>query len=127
MITSDAAELAGEWVAHWSKDETPAIAAGVGASAVDWEIPREKPELCWDVILEILNRIEPDPSNRLFQVLAAGPLEDLLANHGEAFVERVTAQAAKDPRFARLLGGVWRHTMSAEVWSAVQASKSESW
>jgi len=127
MTRTDEVRLAEEWVAHWSRPDRSSSDGSAGASAVDWELPREQPELCWNVILEIVSRIEPEPSNRLFQVLAAGPLEDLLANHGAEFIERVKQPAANDPRFARLLGGVWRNTMTSEVWSAIQASKSESW
>ena len=49
---------------------------------------RDQPEQAWEVILEILDKIDPQPSDKFFQLLAAGPLEDLLAHHGEEFIER---------------------------------------
>ncbi|HUV96794.1 MAG TPA: hypothetical protein VMV98_04925, partial [Acidobacteriaceae bacterium] len=48
--------------------------------------------------------------------------EDLLAKHCEIFIDRVEAEARKDPRFAKLLGGVWQNKMSDAVWKRVQAA-----
>jgi len=55
--------------------------------------------------------------------LSAGPLEDLLAMHGPAIIDRVEAEAARDPTFAKLLGGVWQNRMTDEVWARVQAAR----
>jgi hypothetical protein len=53
-------------------------------------------------------------------VLSAGPIEDLLAQHGDAFIDRVEIEARRDPSFAKVLGGVWQNSMSDEVWKRLQ-------
>jgi hypothetical protein len=81
-----------------------------------WIVDHE-PEKAWEAILTALEdeRFSPYLGN-----LAAGPLEDLLGKHSDLVLERVEARAAKDPRFATLLAGVWQYTMSDETWSRVQ-------
>jgi hypothetical protein len=54
-------------------------------------------------------------------VLSAGPIEYLLAKHGEQFIKRVEKETKADPFFARLLGGVWKNAMTDSVWSRLQA------
>jgi len=54
-------------------------------------------------------------------VLSAGPIEDLLAIHGESFIERVEVEARKDPAFAKVLGGVWKNRMNDTIWARLQA------
>jgi hypothetical protein len=43
--------------------------------------------------------------------------------HGADFIDAVEAQVAADPKFARMLGGVWKYMMTDEVWERVQALK----
>jgi hypothetical protein len=69
-------------------------------------LPREDPELCYKVILQALRIVPADPGNSIFQALAACPLEDLLAAHGAAMIERVEVEARRNPEFNLLLGGV---------------------
>jgi hypothetical protein len=80
---------------------------------------RDNPERAWECILFV----EQDPRfpNEALGVMAAGALEDLLSYHGPAFIDRVEQQAKTSRRFAWMLGGVWRSTMSDEIWSRVQA------
>ena len=54
-------------------------------------------------------------------MLSAGPLEQLLGNHGPEFIEVVQQQAIDDPAFARLLGGLYRFRMSDDIWGRVTA------
>ncbi len=49
---------------------------------------------------------------RLLGLLAAGLLEDLVCGEDEAVLTRVEADAARDPRFRRLLSGVWYQGVS---------------
>ena len=76
----------------------------------------ERPDEAWEFILAVL---ASDDSTPILETLSAGPLEDLLVQHGTRVIERVEAQARRDPRFAGLLGGVWRNTMPEEVWQRV--------
>jgi hypothetical protein len=78
----------------------------------------ENPESLWEFILEVAHR---SPPSEVVEVLAAGPLEDYIAKCGERVIARVEHQASVDPVFRSLLGGVWRNSMSEEVWARVQA------
>jgi uncharacterized protein DUF6869 len=53
--------------------------------------------------------IERAASEQAFQCVVAGPLEDLLAQHGAIFIDRVEHSAKTDQRFKRCLGNVWGH------------------
>lgn len=105
-----------EWVARPDRD--PAQAGNLtGFDEFDWVV-RNKPELAWQAIIAALH----DPRFGVhLGLLAAGPLEDLLSAHGQSFIDRVETQARSNPEFASMLGGVWRHQMTEEVWGRVQA------
>lgn len=75
------------------------------------------PAVGLDLILRILSK---DSSGRIQENLSAGPLENLLAYHGEKIIARVEEEAFRNPLFKRLLGGVWQNSMSPEVWRRVQ-------
>lgn len=84
----------------------------------EYDLMNEEPEEIWRFILKVLslnNSIETQ------EVLSAGPLEDLLAKHGGAMIDRVEKEAKSNPLFAKLLGGVWQNSMTDEVWERVQA------
>jgi hypothetical protein len=98
-------------------------------SSTEWassrviELALDQPEELWDFILEVLKR---EPPEEVIEVLAAGPLEDYIANLGDKVIDRVEEQSAADPKFRNLLGGVWRNSMSDEVWKRVQACRDRS-
>ncbi len=88
------------------------------------ELIDSNPEQAWLVIQEIARHDFDDESKAMF---AAGPLEEMLAKHGPRFIDRIEARARADPKFNDLLGGVWKSTMSDEVWIRVQAARKEKW
>ena len=90
---------------------------------MDWALHGEA-DLLWTFVLSTYNR---NISDRVVSVLAAGPLEDLLAKHGPEFIERVEQLARQDKKFNFLLGGVWRNSMSEDVWKRVQAVRHSTW
>jgi hypothetical protein len=104
-----------EWISDPDRKQEEA-GNFIGFDEFDWVVQKE-PEKGWQAILAAVG-------NPLLEkhlgTLAAGPLEDLLSCHGEAFIDRVEAQAKSNPRFAWLLGGVWQHQMTEEIWSRVQ-------
>lgn len=113
--------LLDEWFA-WANWAATARGAGEGEYPTGHQeflwVVEANPELAWKAILSALH----DPRGKSHVgVLAAGPLEDLLRLHGLEFIGRVEAEAKADPTFAALLGGVWRHNMSDEVWARLQA------
>jgi hypothetical protein len=94
---------------------------------LDWELPREDPELCLESIMKVLGRIEDPFSNRLVAVLAAGPLEDLLAENGDVVVEQIEVLAKRSPEFRFLLNGVWDSTIHPEVLSRLAKYRNQRW
>ena len=110
--------LAKAWIAlqhaeRRMRDDDPRFEAHV---ALD-ELRATDPERCWSVILKIF---EQDQSDKLLANLAAGPLEDLLATHGEHFIERVETLARQEPRFRFTIQMVWRNSISAPVWARLR-------
>ncbi|MBL9206757.1 MAG: hypothetical protein JNN01_16830 [Opitutaceae bacterium] len=77
----------------------------------------EAPEAAFELILVILAK---DSSPRILENLSAGPLESLLAEHGDRIFNRVKEEASRNPLFRKLLGGVWQNRMSEELWTKIQ-------
>ena len=119
-------EIAEEWICAWSGTEPPAIGAGVGVSRLDWELPREDPQLCHESIITVLGRIEGS-SSKLLAVLAAGPLEDLLAENGSVVVDQVEVLARRSPEFRHLLNGAWDSRIHPEVLSKLAKYRNRRW
>ena len=89
-----------------------------------WDIAWESPSLCLQLCEDTLT-CELDDLTRA--VLAAGPLEDALAEHGPAIIEEVERRAARNPQSRHLLGGVWRTTMRDEIWARVCKAREAAW
>jgi len=117
MDQSELSPRAGDWIKYWRAPTSAEREAYVDA-ADDYDLLRDEPETAWLLILEIHRQ---DQSMAIKQVLSAGLVEDLLALHGDAFIDRVETKAQQDPQFAKLLGGVWKFTMSDAVWTRLQA------
>src|SRR5450432_4169240 len=64
----------------------------------------DQPDLAWSLILGLVKSADDDDA---LGCVAAGPLEELLCNHGVEFIDRVEVLAAADERFRRCLGGAW--------------------
>ena len=100
------------------------VAAWFAGDHCLFEACTEQPEHAWGAVLAILHHdLSPDD----LSLLAAGPLEIILGTDGAAFIDRVEARGASDPRFNHLLGGVWQGGMTEEVWLRVQAVRNEVW
>lgn len=57
-------------------------------------------------------------------VVAAGPLEELIAGHGAALIDEIEARAAGAPRFAYALTGVWPLGKAGTlVWARIEAAR----
>lgn len=116
------------WITYWRSKET--LEEGVVDFEADERVNdwvREDADRGLHVISLILAGIDPQPTSSLFQVLAAGPLEDLLAHHGPAVIDRVEQLANEDSRFNLLLGGVWPGSIAPEVWLRVETVRREVW
>lgn len=56
--------------------------------------------------------------------IAAGPLEDLIAKHGAALIDEIEALAARAPRFAYALTGVWPQGAAGTLlWARIEAAR----
>jgi hypothetical protein len=62
-------------------------------------------------------------TDKQISLLAAGPVEDLLALHGGQFIDRIEAEAQRSPAFAHVLGGVWQRDMPSEIWQRVEVAR----
>jgi len=85
--------------------------------AVVDSLVRDKPELAWPILLEVMERV-PDGN---LNVLSAGPLEDYLGNHGPRVIHAVEAEAAANLRLRQALAMMWQGGMTDDVWQRVQA------
>lgn len=90
---------------------------------MDWWLEGD-PESLWQFVLIAYKR---EMSNKARAILAAGPIEDLLAHFGPAYIDRVEQLAREDSQFNWLLGGVWRNSMTDDVWQRVQHIRKEVW
>jgi hypothetical protein len=81
-----------------------------------YDVCSDDPETAWAFILKVL---QENLTREQKALLAAGPLEDLLALHGATFIGRVEIEAIRNPQFSHLLGGVWRHEMPQKIWDRV--------
>ena len=70
------------------------------------------------MLLEISRRETPIDVHCL-AVIAAGPCEDLICKAGPLYIDRVIAEAKCNPRFGRILTGVWGRRADPAVWARV--------
>jgi len=68
------------------------------------DLTTSDPEALWSFVLAVLRLA---PHEQVLGMLAAGPLEDLIQDHGSAFINRVAAEAGSNKNFAALLPKVW--------------------
>jgi len=94
---------------HDSGEELPPAIARLNDLDAD-------PEDVWRVVVEVLTH---HPSEKVTDVLAAGPLEDLIEDHGEQFIDRIEREAQLSPAFRQLLCGVWPSGSKA-IWARVE-------
>ena len=66
----------------------------------------EEPERAWLRIRRLVDKAETEVA---LQCVAAGPLEDLLCDHGPQFIVRVESAAQEQQQFKRALAIVWGH------------------
>ena len=56
--------------------------------------------------------------------LSVGPVEDLMSQFGEAYIQRIEELARRDGSFKRMLRGTWQDRMSDDLWSRFQQVRS---
>ena|SRR5437868_6649780 len=60
---------------------------------------------------------------RILGGLAAGPLEDFLGVHGEAYLDTFHTLALEHRRLREVLDGVWQGAMPKRVWHRIEILK----
>lgn len=87
-------------------------------------LSEQEPEQCFDFIVAVLRY---DQGDRVMELVAAGPMEDLLVHHGPDVIDRLEATAKLNPAFRDMLGGVWRNEITESVWNRVMAARGPTW
>mgnify|MGYP003401746209 CR=1 FL=1 len=123
---SDLNHLAESWIADWElrhpDNERPEASDSVDKVS-HFHIDEEHDAL-WKFILATYRK---PMSPRVFAILAAGPLEDLLASFGPEYIDRVETLARQDPKFKELLGGVWKNAITDDVWERLGRVRGSTW
>ena len=86
------------------------------------DLANENPEVAWECILLV---IETEPTDEILSILAEGPLEDLLAEHGPKFIDRIEAVSKENIVFARLIKHVWVDGVSPQVQNKIRTIQSK--
>jgi hypothetical protein len=106
IVAAYLANYAGDQAAFWAYEEA-------------CELLDSDPERLWRITLLLIEHASDEVA---LAYVAAGPLEDMLAQHGPAFIQRVEALARRDSRFRLALSGVWGHTsFNRDVYERIQA------
>ena len=110
--------IAQEWIdMHRAERSSPQREALSWAYDLLERLRDSDTERYWLILGDILSI---DHSDEAIANLAAGPLEDLLVYHGEAFIDRVEKSSREDIVFKRMLGMVWRNDIPEPIWLRVQ-------
>jgi hypothetical protein len=118
VIETDDLALAATWIAlQYAKSNSQEHETKFWSFEELDRLQASDPERCWSIILKIFAL---DQSDHLLTNLGAGPLEDLLAGHGDRFIGRVETLARQEPRFRFLTQMVWRNSISAPVWARLR-------
>ncbi|MFI5460228.1 MAG: DUF6869 domain-containing protein [Isosphaerales bacterium] len=92
--------LVSEWLSYAeSGDEDFFWADEALACLID-----EDPSLAWTIILDLVHLA---PSEGAFDVAAAGPLEDLIAWHGQEMIDLIEQRVQGDEVLRKALSRVW--------------------
>jgi hypothetical protein len=78
-------------------------------------------EAQWKFILSVFTHAD----NHALGHLAAGPVEHLLSNHGDEYIDRIESMAEKNSQFAMMLKLCYKHLMSDDVWNRVCAVRNK--
>jgi hypothetical protein len=120
------ARLADRWLGYMRAalaDDTaaPQDVPDFWTASLMLDLARIEPGLCLDVVLAALPLCRQSEEVAL---IAAGPLEDVIAAHGAALIGRIEAEAAGSARLRLALSGVWPEgSAGTPLWGRVQAAR----
>jgi hypothetical protein len=116
LSAADWDAFARSWIAELRGVSSESCDAGQSVVMMNFTA---RPEHQWQFILAAIKHASDDELGHI----AAGPVEHLLGNYGDAFIVEFERRAEMDAKFARMLSGVWKYMMSDEVWARVEALK----
>lgn len=123
------AEQAGAWIEYSRFSDPNEVPADLWERGWKlYECAFDDPTFAWEAIKEIVGRYTDEAlftdssteAKHILGNLGAGPLEVLLAQHGEALISDIEVKAKSDRRFFWTLACVWQNSMSDDLWSRVQ-------
>jgi hypothetical protein len=128
MSIEAATKLAEEWIAHWEhRFGTGKFPRSTYMDDLD-DAVHDNPDLAWESIKIVVGQVTSRAhEDELVEVLAAGPVEDLLRLHGPAVIDRVETEARRNPAFNNVLGGVWSSSIDPDVWKRVEQIRNKVW
>ncbi len=86
------------------------------------DLANEDPEVAWECIMGV---IETELTDKILANLAEGPMEDLLAEHGPKFIERIESISKENIVFARLIKQVWVEGISPQIQNNIRTIQSK--
>ena len=103
-----------KWFAEW--ESSPAVFGR--ATELLAHLIETRPDDAWERILALVAHAKNEVS---LSYVGAGPLEDLLSEHGRVIIARVESTVATNPRFVACLARVWGGSrMEPSVYARVQ-------
>ena len=120
MLDPYASRLAQDWISTfgnevWGPDETNPF-------QVFFAVLRADPLNAWELIQEV---VRLDPEKRSWDILAAGPLEQLLSEHGAAIIDYIADDIEQDRALQELLKGIRQSNTPDDVWQRVKHLRGE--
>lgn len=106
-------EMAEEWVTTPRPDWTD-------GDDRFYQLLHESPDRALSVIFAMMQITDDE---WIHANIAAGPLEDFLGSHGEAYIDGFHKLAHQERRLRELLDGVWQGRMSIAVWRRIEILK----
>jgi hypothetical protein len=115
---SDEREIAEAWIKEQRTWDAKTPWDRHSAIAILGDLVHSDPEKAWR-IMQIVWRLDSKDDN--LGILAAGPIEDILAARGHQFIDRVETLARQEPIFKKMLGGLWQNAIPDDVWDRLKA------
>src|SRR3954469_6246097 len=86
-------ELVDGWIAYQASPDQKIDSEYWWACSAVFHLTSDYPEWAWAFVLTTLDALVRNPNDDAFAVLAAGTLEDLLADHAPVVIDRVETEA----------------------------------
>lgn len=126
-------KLAADWISYYEIVDNPQLNTRAFRAAIEsgqhplsyvygavHETIVDRPEEAWLLIGELILKAQ---SEEILAMIAAGPLEDLLAQYPYEFIERVEESARKDTKFRTCLADVWQNVIPNDVWKRIVGAR----